>query len=146
VREGATVTLVSAVLHDPSGYGRILRSPEGDIEGIVEEKLANGDLKAIREINGGSYAFDAEWLWANLISMQKNEVGEYCLTEMVDIAVAQGRKVIAVPAAPTEILGINTPAQLREAEAILKSEVPSSPLASAHDARRATRDGGIPPA
>ena len=120
VRERATVTLVSAVLEDPRGYGRMLRTPTGDVAGIVEEKLATDAQKAVREINGGCYAFDAAWLWENLDSMHRNEAGEYCLTEMVDTAIAQGRKVIAVPASPDEVAGVNTPEQLRAAEAVLK--------------------------
>ena len=124
VRQQATVTLVSAVLEDPHGYGRILRSPEGEIAGIVEEEFAADEQRAIKEINGGCYAFDAGWLWENIGSMRENQAGEYCLTEMVDTAIAQGRRVIAVPAAPDEVLGINTPTQLQAAEAILRARVP----------------------
>jgi bifunctional UDP-N-acetylglucosamine pyrophosphorylase / glucosamine-1-phosphate N-acetyltransferase len=121
VREGATITLVSAVLEDPTGYGRIIRAPDGEVAGIVEEKLASEEQKAIREINGGLYAFDGPWLWENTHLMRKNDAGEYCLTEMVDIAISQGRRVIAVPASPEEVGGINTPDQLRAAERILLS-------------------------
>ncbi|MHB0913525.1 MAG: NTP transferase domain-containing protein [Armatimonadota bacterium] len=116
---GAAVGLVSAELPDPSGYGRILRSPAGEVAGVVEEKLATDTERRIREINGGLYAFDAEWLWENLHLMRENEAGEYCLTEMVDIAVRQGRRVIAVPAQPDEVLGVNTPAELAAAEGVL---------------------------
>jgi len=115
----AAVTLVSAMLDNPSGYGRILRNPTGEVSGIVEEKLASDEQKAIGEINGGCYGFDAEWLWNNVGLMAQNEVGEYCLTEMVDIAIRQGRRVIAVPSHPDEVAGINTPAQLEQAEHIL---------------------------
>lgn len=119
LNQRATVTLVSAVLDNPQGYGRILRGPEDDIVGIVEEKMATDEQKAVREINGGCYAFDAGWLWENLEAMHRNEAGEYCLTEMVDIAIAQGKRVTAVPATPDEVAGINTPAQLGEAESII---------------------------
>lgn len=118
-REGATVTLISAVLDDPHGYGRILRAPNGDVFGVVEEKIASDEQKAVKEINGGLYAFDGRWLWANIHLMRENEAGELCLTEMVDIAIAQGRRVIAVPASPEEVAGINTPDQLASAERIL---------------------------
>ncbi|HUV04627.1 MAG TPA: NTP transferase domain-containing protein [Armatimonadota bacterium] len=120
IREHATITLTSAVLEDPSGYGRILRDPAGSVSGIVEEKLATDQQKAVKEVNGGCYAFEADWLWDNIQSMRRNEAGEYCLTEMVDIAVAQDRKVITVPAELEEIAGVNTPSQLREAEAIFE--------------------------
>ena len=119
VRRGAAVTLVSAVLDDPHGYGRILRDPTGEVAGIVEEKPASEEQKAVKEINGGCYGFDAEWLWDNIGLMTRNEAGEYCLTEMVDIAISQGRKAITVPSQPDEVAGINTPQQLAAAERIL---------------------------
>ena len=121
VREAATVTLASAILDDPKGYGRILRTPTGDVTGIVEEKLATAQQKAIREINGGCYALDADWLWGNIESMHKNEAGEYCLTEMVDIAIAQGKKVITITAKPDEVAGVNTTEQLLSAEEIIRA-------------------------
>ncbi|MHB0998952.1 MAG: NTP transferase domain-containing protein [Armatimonadota bacterium] len=121
IRDQAAVTLVSAILDDPGGYGRIIRDSDGQICGVVEEKIADGEQKRIMEINGGCYAFDAEWLWANIDLMRKNEAGEYCLTEMVDIAVSQGKRVSAVSAGSDEVAGVNTPVQLAEAEEILKS-------------------------
>lgn len=118
-REQATVSLVSAVLDDPSGYGRIVRGPDGAIAGVVEEKLADERQKAIREINGGCYAFVSRWLWDNIGLMSENEVGEKCLTQMVHIAIGQGKPVTAVFSQPDEVLGINTPTQLQEAERIM---------------------------
>ena len=120
IRENAAITLTSAILENPHGYGRILRSADGEVSGIAEEKLATDEQKAIKEVNGGSYAFDANWLWDNIDLMHKNEAGEYCLTEMVDIAISQGHRVVTVSAAPDELQGINTPDQLREAEEVLK--------------------------
>ena len=119
LRGGATITLVSATLDDPTGYGRIIRDSGGDVAGIVEEKLASDEHKAILEINGGLYAFDGPWLWENAHLMRKNDAGEYCLTEMVDIAISRGRRVIAVFASPDEVAGINTPDQLRAADRAL---------------------------
>lgn len=118
VKEQATVTLTSAVLQEPRGYGRILRE-DGDVVGIAEEKIATEEQKAIREINGGCYAFEARWLWLNLGEMRENQAGEYCLTEMVDIAIRQGRRVITVTAEADEVAGVNTPEQLQAAERIL---------------------------
>lgn len=124
VREGATITLASAVLDNPHGYGRILRAPGGGISGVVEEKLATDEQRAVKEINGGLYAFDGDWLWENIHLMSRNEAGELCLTEMVDIAIAQGRRVTSSPTSPEEVAGINTPDQLRDAERILSQRVP----------------------
>jgi bifunctional UDP-N-acetylglucosamine pyrophosphorylase/glucosamine-1-phosphate N-acetyltransferase len=127
VREGATVTLTSAVLDDPSGYGRILRSDCDEVIGIVEEKLATDEQKVIREINGGCYAFDAPWLWGNIDVVRQNDAGEYCLTEMVDIAIAQRKRVITVPAMPDEVAGVNTSDQLRAAEEVIRSRTGPCP-------------------
>ncbi|HET6454263.1 MAG TPA: NTP transferase domain-containing protein [Armatimonadota bacterium] len=122
VRHQATITLTSAILDDPAGYGRILRNPSGEVSGIIEEKMASDEQKSIEEINGGCYGFDAEWLWGNIGLMTRNEAGEYCLTEMVDIAIRQGRKVITVSSGQDEVAGINTPAHLKQAERMLCSK------------------------
>lgn len=119
LQEQAVVTLASAVLDDPTGYGRIIRTVNGDVAGIAEEKVATDEQRAVNEINGGLYAFDADWLWENIGRMRENAAGELCLTEMVDIAIMQGRRVATVPASPDEVAGINTPEQLLAAELIL---------------------------
>lgn len=121
ISEKAAVTLVSAILDDPYGYGRIIRDQTGEITGIAEEKTATRNQKAIREINGGCYAFDGNWLRDNIGLLSRNEAGEYCLTEMVDIAVLQRKRISTVQATPDEVGGVNTPEQLKEAEDILKS-------------------------
>lgn len=113
------ITLVSACLEDPTGYGRILRDKMGEITGVIEEVDASDEEKAIKEVNGGCYAFESEWLWRNLDSITENESHEKCLTQLVTIAVHQGRRIISVSAEPDEILGINTPEDLTLAEAIL---------------------------
>ncbi len=117
----ASAALIAAVLDNPQGYGRIVRNASREITGVAEEKLASDAEKAINEIIGGCYAFDADWLWANLECMRRNEAGEYCLTEMIDIAISQGLKVIAVPAMAEEVLGANTPDQLVITEGILRA-------------------------
>jgi bifunctional UDP-N-acetylglucosamine pyrophosphorylase/glucosamine-1-phosphate N-acetyltransferase len=124
VAEDATITLTSAFPDDPHGYGRILRNADGSVCGIAEEKMATEEQKAVREVNGGCYAFNSEWLWDNIELMTKNEAGEYCLTEMVDIAIRQGKRVVTVSASPDEIKGANTPAQLAEAEALVAGRRP----------------------
>jgi len=117
---GAAVTLASAMLDDPFGYGRILRDRSGTITGIVEEKCASDEQRAIREVNGGAYAFDARWLFDNIDQMVVNEANEYNLTDMVRVAVEQGRRVSAVNCDSRELLGVNTPDQLRMVEEMLR--------------------------
>jgi bifunctional UDP-N-acetylglucosamine pyrophosphorylase/glucosamine-1-phosphate N-acetyltransferase len=119
-RAGAAVTLAAAVLDEPFGYGRIVRDPSGRIAAIVEEKCATSRERAIREVNGGAYVFDAGWLFANIHLMARNEAGEYNLTDMVRVAVEQGRTASAVQCDPEELLGVNTPEQLSAVEEILR--------------------------
>ncbi|MGB9589073.1 MAG: NTP transferase domain-containing protein [Armatimonadota bacterium] len=120
VEQKATITLVSAVVTDPRGYGRILRDANGRIEAIVEEHVATEEQKYICEINGGCYAFDAAWLWKNIELIPRNLSGEYCLTEMVHIALTRGLKVCAITAESEEVMGVNTPDELLAAEAALR--------------------------
>jgi len=119
-RTDAAVTLASAVLEDPTGYGRIVRDCLDKIIGIAEEKCASEREKAIGEVNGGAYGFDARWLFGNVDKMVVNEAKEKNLTDMVRVAVEQGRKVSAVECDPRELLGVNTPGELAAVERILR--------------------------
>lgn len=117
---GAAVTLASAVLDNPFGYGRIMRDSDGAIRGVVEEKCANEPQRAIKEVNGGAYCFNAPWLFENIEKMALNDAHEYNLTDMVRVAVEQNLTVSAVACDPTELLGVNTPEQLAVVEDILR--------------------------
>jgi bifunctional UDP-N-acetylglucosamine pyrophosphorylase / glucosamine-1-phosphate N-acetyltransferase len=118
---GAAVTVLSARVPDPKGYGRILRTPGGApdaIEGIVEERDATAEQKTIDEINSGNYAFDYAALAGVLGRLTAhNAQGEYYLTDTVRLLLESGRKA-SVTCAPDHrmLLGINTPQQLAEAE------------------------------
>jgi bifunctional UDP-N-acetylglucosamine pyrophosphorylase/glucosamine-1-phosphate N-acetyltransferase len=129
---GAVITLASAVLDDPTGYGRIVRSRRSDkghpglvegapITGIVEEKCASDAERAVKEVNGGAYVFDCRWLFGNIHQMAVNETGEQNLTDMVRVAVEQNRTIASVPCEADDIAGVNTPEELRAVEAILRS-------------------------
>ena len=118
-RSGAQVTVLSMRLPDPTGYGRIVRTRDGQgIERIVEEKDASPDVKAIDEVNSGIYAFDHAALADVLSSLTaNNSQGEYYLTDTVSLLQACGGKAAVWCAEdPRELLGINTPEQLAEAE------------------------------
>lgn len=114
--DGALVTVLTANLPDPKGYGRIVRDGAGKAVSIVEEKDANPAAKAIKEINTGTYAVNLPWLWETLRGISNaNSQGEFYLTDMVAAAAGEGR-VSTVPAAdPAESMGINSRAQLAEA-------------------------------
>ncbi|NOT34503.1 MAG: NTP transferase domain-containing protein [Candidatus Eisenbacteria bacterium] len=118
---GAAATVLSAKVPDPGGYGRILRvsgGAEDAIAGIVEQRDATPEQRAIDEINSGNYAFDYRALSGVLGRLTaSNSQGEYYLTDTIRLLLADGRKA-AVRCAPDhrELLGINTPDQLAEAE------------------------------
>ncbi len=115
----AQVTVLSMRLPDPKGYGRIVRTADGDgIERIVEEKDATLEEKRLDEVNSGIYAFEHTALTGVLGSLTAdNSQGEYYLTDTVSLLRSRGAKA-AVWCAPDarELLGINTLDQLAEAE------------------------------
>jgi bifunctional UDP-N-acetylglucosamine pyrophosphorylase/glucosamine-1-phosphate N-acetyltransferase len=118
-KSGAQVTVLSMRLADPKGYGRVVRTRDGQgIERIVEEKDATPAQKAIDEVNSGIYAFDHAALQGVLSSLTaENSQGEYYLTDTVSLLQAKGAKAAVWCAEDArELLGINTPEQLAEAE------------------------------
>lgn len=119
----AAATLLTAELDDPAGYGRIVRDGEGLVERIVEEKDADREVFAIREINAGAYLFQRPDLEEALGALRSdNAQGEYYLTDTVSYFRERGRPVAALKASgdASEVLGVNTQEQLLHAEQILK--------------------------
>lgn len=118
---GAASTVLTAVLDDPTGYGRVLR--DGDaVTAIVEHKDADDAQRAVREVNSGVYAFDVAALADALGRLTTDNVqGEEYLTDVLGLHVAAGLVVAAVAAPDAhEILGVNDRAQLAEARALLR--------------------------
>jgi UDP-N-acetylglucosamine pyrophosphorylase len=119
----AVATVMTAEIDDPTGYGRIIRSDDGEeVLKIVEQKDASEQEKAVKEINSGVYVFNASELFSALHGITNNNAqGEYYLTDVFGICFGKGKKVCAFKIAdPNEIRGINTPEQLREAELLLQ--------------------------
>jgi bifunctional UDP-N-acetylglucosamine pyrophosphorylase/glucosamine-1-phosphate N-acetyltransferase len=110
---GATLTLLTTELADPTGYGRIVRAG-GAVKGIVEHKDASPDQRAIREINAGVYLADWTKLRGAIATLSNsNAQGEYYLTDAVASLVNQGEIVVGyVTPDATEVSGINTRAEL----------------------------------
>ena len=125
--ECATVTLLTAVLADASGYGRVVRAHSGErgVSRIVEDRDANAEEQAIREINVGTYVVDGEFLFSALEQLDpSNAQGEYYLTDIIHLAAEQGRRVAAmVLDNPDEGLGVNTRRQLAEAEQVVRQQI-----------------------
>jgi bifunctional UDP-N-acetylglucosamine pyrophosphorylase/glucosamine-1-phosphate N-acetyltransferase len=128
------LALLTIVLDDATGYGRIVRSADGQVQGIVEHKDATPQQREIREIYTGIMAAPTGHLKRWVGALKNNNVqGEYYLTDIVAMAVAEGVPVVASPApSETEVLGVNSPLQLadlerrfqkRQAEALLEAGV-----------------------
>jgi bifunctional UDP-N-acetylglucosamine pyrophosphorylase/glucosamine-1-phosphate N-acetyltransferase len=117
---GAAVTVLSTRVPDPRGYGRIVRDAADGIAAIVEERDATPEQKAIDEINSGIYAFRYPVLESVLGGLTAhNAQGEYYLTDTVSLIQRSGQPAAVLCAEDwRELLGINTPAQLAEAESI----------------------------
>lgn len=120
----ASVTLLTASVDEPHGYGRILRQG-GRVKRIVEERDATDDEKKITEINTSVYCFEARRLWSALDEVRPdNDQGEYYLTDVVGILAGRGGRVEAVPVAdPTEALGVNDRRQLAALAAIQRRRI-----------------------
>lgn len=119
----ATVTFLTGETAEPNDYGRVLRDAAGRVRGIVEVKHATHDELALREVNSGIYAFDADWLWSRLDLLQPHPNGEYYLTDLIEIAVREGRPVATHTVALDETMGVNDRVALAEAERILRARI-----------------------
>ncbi len=123
VAEG-DVVLATAVVADPTGYGRISRDAEGRFCAIVEEQEATPDQVDIREINVGIYRIPAAWLWSTLESIKPASNGELYLTNILARAVAESLDVrpVALPL-PDGALNIETKRDLARGEVVLRQRI-----------------------
>ncbi len=119
---GRAATVITTLLADATGYGRIVRDEAGRVAAIVEQKAATEEQKKIREINSGIYCFEAEVLWPYLEKVEPNPAsGEYYLTDVVELMRAAGQATVPlVVEDASEILGINTKVELAEADRIFR--------------------------
>lgn len=121
---GACIALLSARVADPAGYGRVVRGADGAIRAIVEEKAADTATRDLDEVNAGTYCFDAGWLRANVAVVPASPSGEHYLTDLVAMAVADGRRVAVVAAPRAELtMGINDRVGLAEADRLARIEI-----------------------
>lgn len=122
---GCACTVLTAVIDDPFGYGRIIRDENGNVEAIVEQKDANEAQRAVKEINSGMYLFDAKVLLEALKKLTNNNAqGEYYLTDTLAVIRNSGLKVGAfVVQDGEEISGVNDRVQLAAAEKVMRRRI-----------------------
>lgn len=118
----AAATILSAVVADPSGYGRIVRKSETSVSAIVEESQLTDEQRDINEINSAIYCFTLEKLWPALAEVKpNNKHRELYLTDAIAVMSGKGETVLAaVSADPREVLGCNTRADLAEVDRIFR--------------------------
>ena len=121
---GASATVISAMLDDPTGYGRIVRNADGTLKSIVEQKEADEETLKIKEVNSGGYWFDTADLLSVLDNIKaNNSAKEYYLPDALYLLLQNGRKVGAFTAkSPDTVLGANDPAQLQELNDIARAK------------------------
>ncbi|MBM4429133.1 MAG: UDP-N-acetylglucosamine diphosphorylase/glucosamine-1-phosphate N-acetyltransferase [Chloroflexi bacterium] len=118
------ITMLTCVHEEPMGFGRILRDEHGRILTIVEERQATPQQLAIRELNPGVYCFRAVWLWEHLPRLPLSPKGEYYLTDLVHMAVAEGLAVETILVKdPLETLGVNDRMHLARVEGVVRQRV-----------------------
>jgi bifunctional UDP-N-acetylglucosamine pyrophosphorylase/glucosamine-1-phosphate N-acetyltransferase len=142
----ARLTILTCIAADPTGYGRVVRDANQRLVEVVEERSATLVQRAISEINSGVYVFDSHWLWPHLERIELNPQGEYFLTDLIGMAIREERNggsqsAIGRGIAPSnaitftqegldEAMGINSRAQLAQAEQVVQSRLRNSLLES----------------
>ena len=123
INKGNSTTLLTSILDDATGYGRIIRDGE-EVLKIVEHKDCNEEELKVNEMNAGVYCFDIENLLSSLEKLSNNNAqGEYYLTDVIGIQKSEGKKVGAVVVDYEETIGVNSRRQLAEVEEILRNRI-----------------------
>ncbi len=127
----AAATILTAQLEDPTGYGRVLRGEDGRVLQIVEERDCGPDEAAITEVNAGFYCMDRARLVEALDKLSNdNAQREYYLPDVIEYLVDSGAEVQAIDAPAEEVMGVNTRAELAEAERLLRERINRIHMAS----------------
>ncbi len=123
--QGSTMTLATAVLEDPSGYGRIIRNDENNLTEIIEHNDCTSEQLEIKEVNPSFYLFDNKTLFELLAKVRCDNVKhEYYLTDVLGIAIEEGLKVEAVTAVTAEeVFGANSRAQLSNLNKVMQQRI-----------------------
>lgn len=123
IKENNYATLLTSVINDPSGYGRIIRSTEG-VKKIVEHKDCNEAELKVNEINAGMYCFDIQSLTEALEKLSnENAQGEYYLTDIIEIFKNENKKIGAMITEFEQTIGVNSRVELAKVEKILRDRI-----------------------
>lgn len=123
--KASSIAIVTAIMEDPIGYGRVIRDRDGRLIKIVEDADADDHERIIKEINAGIYIFKKDLLfWALDRIDSKNRQGEYYLTDIIGVISEKGEEINALLASdPDEVIGINNRADLARAESIMRRRI-----------------------
>lgn len=117
-------TILTSIVDDPTGYGRIVRERNNDVSKIVEHKDCNEEELKINEINSAMYCFDIQELLESIKKLNNNNAqGEYYLTDVIGILKNQGKKIGALPVPFEETMGVNSRIQLADAEKVMRRRI-----------------------
>ncbi len=121
---GAVLALLSGTMGTDNAYGRVVRDAHGDVVRVVEVRLASETERALPESNLGAYAVDLAWLRGAVARLATNETGEVFLTDLVALAVGDGKRVAAYRTNdPDEGRGVNTRVELAAVEDVLRRRI-----------------------
>ena len=119
--------VLTSIVDNPKGYGRIIRDEEGKVLKIVEHKDCNSQEIKVNEINSGMYCFDIEILLQSLSKINNsNSQGEYYITDVIEIIRKQGLKIGAIDVPFEETIGVNSRLELAKAEKIIRNRINNS--------------------
>ncbi len=121
----ATVTILTTLLDDPQGYGRVIRGAQSQVVKIVEDRDATESERTVQEVNVGTYVVNSSFLFESLETLKPQNVqGEYYLTDIIGMAVSQGLRVSALVTSDTnETIGINNREHLSIAEKEMRNRM-----------------------
>lgn len=130
LQEGVVLTMAVVKAHDFQGwrkslysFGRIIRDKNSEILESIEVHDATEEQKQMREVNPSIYCFESQWLWQNIKKLVNNNVqGEFYLTDLIGLALSNGKKIATVEINAREALGVNTMEQLAFAAILLRRD------------------------
>lgn len=122
---GSSACIITSLVPDPEGYGRIIKDKKGNIIRIVEETDASAEEKKINEVNSSFYCFDSRSLFKNIGKISRSNIQkEYYLTDIIEVLIKNSEKVCCLEVTDyREVTGINDMIQLTEAESIMQGKI-----------------------